>query len=64
MLRSLSWGDVIFVFKKNAILAKDEGWIEEKRTRDRETNGVDTAIFQVENKDGQILKNKQSQEDE
>lgn len=45
MLRSLFWGDVIFVFKKNVILVKDEGWIEEKRIRDREINGVDIVIF-------------------
>lgn len=40
--------------KRMAHWQKDEEWTELKRIRDRETRGVDTAIFQVENKDAKI----------
>lgn len=39
------WGDFIFVLKNKTRQLKDDGWIEQKRTRGRETSGVDTAIL-------------------
>ena len=42
------------VLKKTTYQQKDEGWVEQKRTRARETSGVDMAILQVENKDAKV----------
>ena len=39
---------------KTTYQQKDDAWIERKRTRDRETSGVGTAILKVETKDAQV----------